>query len=162
MGLIAKLCQKRGVQLRFALKLAGQDGEDVLQEAYLRLIKLNGALADTGINSYMNDTIRTVALDKFRRDKRRNKVFANTPFNEQDGDLKTAYASSSDFELSDEVQRALENLASKYRNIVLLKAQGLQYKEIAEMMDIPIGTVMSRLSKARNDLREYLKHYSLI
>ena len=158
--MIGRLCQKRGVQLRFAVKLAGQDGEDVLQDAYLRLIKRNGALSDTGINSYMNDTIRTVALDKFRRDKRRDKVFSDAPFNEQDGDLKTAYVSSSDFELSDEVQRALENLAPKYRNIVLLKAQGLQYKDIAEMMDIPIGTVMSRLNRAREELKEKLKNYN--
>ncbi len=62
---------------------------------------------------------------------------------------------------TDEVRRALESLAEHYRVVVLLAdLQELAYKEIAEILDIPIGTVMSRLHRGRKELRERLFEYA--
>jgi RNA polymerase sigma-70 factor (ECF subfamily) len=67
-------------------------------------------------------------------------------------------------ELSDEVVAALEALPAHYRDVVeLVDLQGLPYKEAAEELDIPLGTVMSRLHRARrlmrNELAEYAQNY---
>lgn len=58
---------------------------------------------------------------------------------------------------SAEVVEALEHLSQKYRAVIMLvDVDGLAYKEAADMLDIPIGTVMSRLHRARNKVRDHL------
>ncbi len=58
--------------------------------------------------------------------------------------------------VSSEVKEALEALPEKFRTTVLLDVEGLSYKEIAEMLSIPIGTVMSRLHRGRKFLQRRL------
>ncbi|MBW2528069.1 MAG: sigma-70 family RNA polymerase sigma factor [Deltaproteobacteria bacterium] len=61
-----------------------------------------------------------------------------------------------------EVQRALDTLPEHFRMVVLLSdVEGLSYKEIAEVMDTPIGTVMSRLHRARAMLQNLLKAHAV-
>jgi len=55
-----------------------------------------------------------------------------------------------------EVKDALGDLPEKFRQVVLLDVEGFSYKEIAEMLDIPIGTVMSRLHRGRKFLQRRL------
>jgi RNA polymerase sigma-70 factor (ECF subfamily) len=55
-----------------------------------------------------------------------------------------------------EVTKALEELPEKFRSTVLLDVEGFSYKEIAEMLGIPIGTVMSRLHRGRKYLQKRL------
>src|SRR5439155_15479790 len=55
-----------------------------------------------------------------------------------------------------EVTDALEELPEKFRTTVLLDVEGFSYKEIAEMLEIPIGTVMSRLHRGRKFLQQRL------
>ena len=57
----------------------------------------------------------------------------------------------------DEIKDAVENLPTQYREVVLLAdVQGFSYKEIAEILDVPDGTVMSRLHRARAKLKDLL------
>src|SRR3989442_13243397 len=58
--------------------------------------------------------------------------------------------------VSTEVKDALEALPEKFRTTVLLDVEGFSYKEIAEMLAIPIGTVMSRLHRGRKFLQQRL------
>src|SRR5437588_12001399 len=58
--------------------------------------------------------------------------------------------------VSTEVTDALEELPEKFRTTVLLDVEGFSYKEIAEMLEIPIGTVMSRLHRGRKFLQQRL------
>lgn len=63
---------------------------------------------------------------------------------------------------NDEVKNALEEIPVDFRMVVLLAdLQDFQYKEIAEIMDCPIGTVMSRLYRGRRMLREKLHTYAV-
>ena len=58
--------------------------------------------------------------------------------------------------VSSEVKEALQELPEKFRTTVLLDVEGFSYKEIAETLDIPIGTVMSRLHRGRKFLQKRL------
>jgi RNA polymerase sigma-70 factor (ECF subfamily) len=67
----------------------------------------------------------------------------------------------SDDGLSDEVERALATLPARYRDVLtLVDLQGYAYKEAAQRLDIPLGTVMSRLHRARKLLRAPLEAYA--
>jgi len=55
-----------------------------------------------------------------------------------------------------EIKEALDELPERFRSVVVLDVEGFSYKEIAEMLDIPIGTVMSRLHRARRSLQRRL------
>jgi RNA polymerase sigma-70 factor (ECF subfamily) len=55
------------------------------------------------------------------------------------------------------LKRALEDLPAEFREVVILRElEGLSYKEIAGIADVPVGTVMSRLARARKRLQQYL------
>ena len=63
-------------------------------------------------------------------------------------------------ELRGEIQRALDGLSQKHREVIMLREiEGLSYKEIAEVLDISVGTVMSRLHHARQNLQSALRRY---
>jgi len=62
----------------------------------------------------------------------------------------------------DEVKQALEALPDNFRlPVILADVEGFAYKEIAEMLDIPIGTVMSRLHRGRKQMQKALHDYAL-
>ena len=62
----------------------------------------------------------------------------------------------------DEVKRALEDLPDNFRlPVILADVEGFAYKEIADMLDIPIGTVMSRLHRGRKAMQKALHDYAL-
>lgn len=66
-----------------------------------------------------------------------------------------------DLALDDEVARALDDLPQEYRSVVLLvDVSDLSYKEVAEVLGCPLGTVMSRLHRARRALGRRLAHYA--
>jgi RNA polymerase sigma-70 factor (ECF subfamily) len=67
-----------------------------------------------------------------------------------------------DRSVSDDVQRALESLPEDFRTaVVLCDVNGLSYKEIAEIMECPVGTVMSRLFRGRKLLAAALKDFAI-
>ncbi len=63
--------------------------------------------------------------------------------------------------MGDEITRALNSLPSEFRTVILLAdIENFSYKEMAKILDIPVGTVRSRLFRARNMLKELLKKYA--
>lgn len=63
--------------------------------------------------------------------------------------------------LREDLERAVENLPEKYRSaLVLVDVQGLSYAEAADALDVPVGTVRSRLSRARSRLKESLWNHA--
>jgi RNA polymerase sigma-70 factor (ECF subfamily) len=63
----------------------------------------------------------------------------------------------------EEILDALNKLPLNYRAVILLAdVEEWSYKEVADILHIPIGTVMSRLSRARKQLRQHLSHYSSV
>ena len=134
------------------------DAEDLVQDAYLR--------------AWLFRILTNAYINKYRAKQRRpqeNELgeLEDLYLYRRLGSMETAAASMSaeeqflDLFTDDEVKQALEDLPDNFRLPVLLAdVEGFAYKEIAEMLDIPIGTVMSRLHRGRKARQRALYDYA--
>jgi len=150
------------------------DAEDLVQETYLKAFRSFGGFEQgTNLRAWLYRILTNTFINSYRSKKRRP---AETELDEGEdlhlyrrlGGLEAVLASrSAEDELMDwftdvEVKDALEALPENFRIPVLLAdVEGFSYKEIAEMLDIPIGTVMSRLHRGRKSLQKQLYDFAL-
>jgi RNA polymerase sigma-70 factor (ECF subfamily) len=135
-----------------------RDAEDVVQEAYLRALRFFDTFRGGDGRAWLLAIVRNACHDWLRRNR---PLEESTPFDEdvhsapvdQDTPERTALRSA-DREM---LRRALSALPAAWREVIVLRElEGLSYKEIAEVAGIPIGTVMSRLARARTRLQQSL------
>lgn len=140
-----------------------QDAEDLTQEIFLGIFRNIGGFRGA---SSLSTWIYRVAVNhclEFRRKKRLDCV----PYEEELGLAATSRREDPEqaatmIELSDEVEKALEKLSPAHRDVILLhELQGLTYGECAEILEVPIGTVKSRLSNAFARMRQSMGAYVL-
>jgi RNA polymerase sigma-70 factor, ECF subfamily len=138
---------------RFALSLARNpdDARDLTQESYCRLLGKSGQLRDhTKVKSWLFTTLYRVFLGWKRHEKR----FPHLEFSAAEPELPALTADTVDKMDGDVVTAALMEIDEHHRTpLVLFYLQSLSYREIAELLDVPVGTVMSRLSRAKAILR---------
>jgi RNA polymerase sigma factor (sigma-70 family) len=135
-----------------------QDAQDVVQEAYLRAFKSFGGFHGSNGRAWLLTIVRNTSYTLL---KKNGAVDLTTTFDEEihaSGHESVSPATilehSEDAEL---IREAMNELPAEFREILALRHQeGLSYKEIADIAQIPPGTVMSRLARARAKLREYL------
>jgi RNA polymerase sigma-70 factor, ECF subfamily len=135
-----------------------QDAQDVVQEAFLRAFQSFGGFHGSNGRAWLLAIVRNTAYTLLRKNRVAD---LTTPFDEEmhvAGDEPVSPATilehSEDAEL---IREAMEELPAECREILTLRHQeGLSYKEIADIAQIPPGTVMSRLARARAKLRERL------
>jgi RNA polymerase sigma factor (sigma-70 family) len=136
-----------------------QDAEDVVQEACLRAMRFIGGYREGDARAWLLRIVRNTAytfLEK-NRPAALSEEFDETLYVSDDRkipDIEAEFARSADGQM---LQAALEMLPVRFREALILRElEGLAYKEIAEVMEIPIGTVMSSLARGREQLREKL------
>jgi RNA polymerase sigma-70 factor, ECF subfamily len=137
--------------LRFALRLTGNSfqAEDLVQDTLLLAWRGFGQF-EPGTNAHA--WLFRILMNQFRQQKRKGRSSLET---EPLADAVQATQPSS--QESVEVMQAFDRLGSDQRIVLLLAAvEGFKCREISEMLDVPIGTVMSRLSRAREVMRELL------
>jgi RNA polymerase sigma-70 factor (ECF subfamily) len=131
------------------------EAEDLVQEAYARALKgFAGFRPGTNFRAWMFQILRNAFLTS-RTGKpvsveieEDSEVFADTRTPE------TVLINST---TQQQIQHALERLPAEYREVILLcDVEEMRYRDIAELLGIPLGTVMSRISRARRLLRGYL------
>jgi RNA polymerase sigma-70 factor, ECF subfamily len=134
------------------------DAQDVAQEASLRAFKFFGSFRGENARSWLLSIVRNTFYTWLRK----NRPLENT-VGIDDETLELADASpnaeavSPQFADADVVRRAIADLPVEFREIVILREmEGFSYKEIAELAEVPIGTVMSRLARARKLLQKRL------
>jgi RNA polymerase sigma-70 factor (ECF subfamily) len=145
------------------------DAEDLVQETYLRAYRGFGGFKEgTNLKAWLYKILTNTYINSYRAKKRRPE---QTELDDVEdfylykrlGGLEAVDADRSpEAEVLDSipdeaVKRALEDLPEQFRMAVLLAdVEGFSYKEIAEIMDVPIGTVMSRLHRGRKQLQKRL------
>jgi RNA polymerase sigma factor (sigma-70 family) len=134
------------------------DAQDVVQEAYVRACKFFGSFRGGDCRPWLLAIVRHTCYT-WLQDNRGPEVM--TSFDEEihslDSDAanpETLLLQRSDQQL---LRQALEELPVEYREVIVLRElEGLSYKEIADVADLPLGTVMSRLARARKQLQHRL------
>ena len=135
-----------------------EDAKDVVQEAYLRAFKSFGGFHGSNGRAWLLTIVRNTSYTLLKKNRAAD---LTTTFDEEIHAASDESASpaiivehAEDAEL---VTKAMDELPAEFREILVLRHQeGLSYKEIADIAQIPPGTVMSRLARARAKLREYL------
>jgi len=135
-----------------------QDAQDVVQEAYLRAFKSFAGFHGSNGRAWLLTIVRNTSYTLLKKNRA---VDLTTTFDEEihaSGHESVSPATilerSEDAEL---IREAMDELPAEFREILTLRHQeGLSYKEIADIAQIPPGTVMSRLARARGKFKECL------
>ena len=150
------------------------DAEDLVQETYLKGYRAYERFeAGTNLRAWLFRILTNSYINTYRKKQRRphQTDLADVQdlylYRRLGGDELAAIGRSAEDELFDQITdsdilEALEDLPDQYRTAVLLAdIEGFAYKEIAEILDIPIGTVMSRLHRGRKKLQEQLYEFGV-
>jgi RNA polymerase sigma-70 factor (ECF subfamily) len=140
---------------RFARTLAWrrEDADDLVQLSVERAILHSSSYqAGTRLDSWLFRIIKNAWIDEVRARTRRGELFAPEEEGEHVGD---DFAEAHQQRLA--VQKAVSLLSEEHRLVVgLVLVEGLPYKEAADVLEIPVGTLTSRLARARSALQELL------
>lgn len=150
-----------------------QEAEDLVQETLLKAFRFaNTYQRGTNLRAWLFRILNTSAINRYRK-QASHPVTTSLPEGEefylynrikdltgQELNVGAEEEVLSQY-LDEEVYKALNDLPPNFRMpVVLADIEGLSYKEIAEALDIPIGTVMSRISRARRQLQRSLWQYA--
>ena len=137
-----------------------QDAQDVVQEAYLRAFKGYHGFRGGNGRAWLLTIVRNTAYSWVNKHAADNKL---VPYEEEKhGEIVSFDLSAKEIvseKRKEYLQNALLRLSAEFREVIVLyELEGLSYKELALALGIPVGTVMSRLSRARRRLQQELAH----
>ena len=128
-----------------------QDAEDIVQDSFLKAYKAQESFRGSDSRVWMLSIVRNTALDFLRRYKTRATVSLADQIQDPEDKAADPERGLLDSRRREEVRSAILHLEPEFREVIVLREmEGLSYKEIASVLNIPMGTVMSRLSRARN------------
>jgi len=147
------------------------DAEDLVQDVYLRAYRFFDRFEEgTNFKAWIFKILTNTFINRYRQkvrepqqtDFEKVEFFYTAIEKERDDKYEVRYDEKQYADLfGDEVSAALGRLSYDFRTVVILcDIEGFSYKEIAQITDTPMGTVMSRLSRARQQLQNYLRDYA--
>jgi RNA polymerase sigma-70 factor, ECF subfamily len=138
------------------------DAEDIVQEAMLRAYKYFDRFTGAAVRPWLLAIVRNTAMTWLKRNRSAKLVLVPEISEEPSWDANVMPADDPESAMlqrdrAAEVNRAVAALPAEFREVIVLRElHDLSYKEIAAVIDVPIGTVMSRLSRARRLLMDAL------
>jgi len=156
---------------QFAYRLCGnaEDAKELVQEAFVRLMaKWESYDDDQPLDNWFLSIVRNLYFDGLRRYERRNGVPLDAPVPDlasgesfaeilADREEEPLLSRLERQEAVDTVRRALASLSAEHRAILtMVDVDGLGYEEAAEVLDCPLGTIRSRISRARAAFKKAL------
>jgi len=135
-----------------------QDADDVVQEAYLRAWKFFGSFHGEASRPWLLTIVRRTCYTWLQHNRAHDEV---TEFDDERHSVASEEANPETLLLhrvdAQELRHALEALPLEFREVIILRElEDCSYKEIAAITDVPLGTVMSRLARARQRLHHWL------
>lgn len=150
-----------------------EDAYDMAQEAFLKAYRsLRTFKGDSSFGTWLYKVATNVCLDELRRRKRRiTPLSLDEPLATDEGEVEKEIPDSSPTadiiyeqkEFSKYIQNCLDQMKPEHKTVIVLRdVMELSYEEIAEILNCSLGTVKSRLSRARNALRKKLEDRELL
>jgi len=153
----------------FHLVLNEEDANDLVQDTFLKAYRfIDSYQVGTNAKAWLFQILKNSFINEYRRKTRKpGEVDYEDYVAYQDSDEASAIGELDLREeifkglIGDEVTKSLNDLPIDFRTVILLSdVEGFSYEEIAKIIDIPIGTVRSRLHRARNLMKEKLREYA--
>ncbi len=147
------------------------DAEDLVQDVYVRAIRFYQQFQPgTNIRAWLFKILKNTYINRFRKNARTPTHVELEESEHQRSDSESFYAGHSKVagpeaeffnrQAADTIKKALSEIPDNFRRVVILSdLEGFSYREIAEIEECPLGTVMSRLYRARRMLQGILTEY---
>lgn len=157
-----------------AYRLTGnrEDAFDIAQEAFVKVYtSLPDFRGDSSFSTWLLRIVRNACFDELRKRKRERSASLQETVAMEDGAMERQFADSTDgpeqalerVETQRVVQQSISRLEEEYRVVLVMRdIQGYSYNEIADSLGINLGTVKSRLNRARNALKEMFGKLELL
>ena len=168
---LVRLYEKKVYNLAFRLSGNRDDAYDLAQEAFLRVYNaVRDFRGQSSFSTWLYRVVTNVCLDQLRSRARHPVTSLDEPLSTEKGELPRQITDDGldpeeeieRLELKAAVQKGIDSLKGEYRTIIVLRdIQDLPYEDIADILNLSLGTVKSRLNRARLALRGILSDMEL-
>jgi RNA polymerase sigma-70 factor (ECF subfamily) len=158
---------KRAYNIAYRVMGNEEDAKDMAQEAMLRIFRsIKDFKGQSSFSTWLYRIVTNVCLDELRRRKNDKHISIDSTIQTENGELHIELSSDKEtpesvyerVEQRELIKKAIRELNDEYRSVIVLRdIQGFSYDEISNMLDCSLGTVKSRINRARTMLRDKLK-----
>lgn len=160
--------QKKVFNIAFGMLHNYEDANDAAQEVFIRVFKsIKNFKGESSFSTWLYRITANVCLDELRKRKNKNVVSIDEDITLEEGEISRQIIDDSPTpdivaeknELRKIIYNAISELSEEHKTVIVLRElHGFSYDEISEMIKCPQGTVKSRISRARNILKNILKN----
>jgi len=143
-----------------------EDAKDISQEAAIKIYRnLSTCTSTEHLRAWIARVVHNTCMDELRRRKNKTALSYDAMMETEDGEIEHQIADNTEGpeaallrkEMGGQIGQALQHLSEGHRALIILRdVNGLSYEEIAEITSTPLGTVKSRISRGRNNLKKIL------
>ncbi|MBN2852867.1 MAG: RNA polymerase sigma factor [Clostridia bacterium] len=165
---LIELFQDRAFAIAYSVMGNYHDSYDMVQESFIKAYNnIHKFNFKSSFNTWLFRIIKNTCIDEIRKRNRRKTISIDSSYENDDGELSFQLEDDADSletilekkENSELLTKALEKLSIEHRTVVVLSdIEGYDYKEISELLEINLGTVKSRISRARIKLAEIIRN----
>ncbi|PLR80087.1 RNA polymerase sigma factor SigW [Bacillus canaveralius] len=166
-GEIVELYKDKVFQLCFRMLGNRHEAEDIAQEAFIRAyVNINTFKIDRKFSTWLYRIATNLCIDRIRKKKPDYYLDAEVAgtnglnmYSQIAADTSLPEDDLESMELQEMIQGEISKLPEKYRSVIVLKyIEELSLNEISEILDMPLGTVKTRIHRGREALRKQLRH----
>jgi RNA polymerase sigma-70 factor (ECF subfamily) len=147
----------------FNLTKSREESEDLIQDTFFRAIANKEKFEEgTNIKAWLFTIMRNIFINNYRRNQKRNTV-TDTSDNQYllNSTKKIERNDSERSFIAEDIQKAMVEVSNDFTEPFMMYYNGYKYQEIAEKLDLPLGTVKSRIFFARKELQSRLKEMGI-
>ena len=147
----------------YSLTLNSEEAQDLVQETYLKALKYRDKFADaSNLKAWLYTIMKNTFINTYRRSVKTRQIITQTDDLSTVKPLNGSNSPSAESQINlKHITKAVDSLEDEYKIPFKRYFDGFKYKEIADELDLPIGTVKSRIFLARKKLMYDLKEYAV-
>ncbi len=136
------------------------EADDIGQETFIRFYRsIDKFRGDSALGTYLTRIAMNLSLNELKKRKRSHSLFMDSREDNFEVQHSEARDNQESEDIQEMVQLAIQELPLKFRSVVVLRLiEGYSTKETAQILNLPMGTVLSRLARAQSHLKDKLQH----